>query len=102
MHCEALVVDQVVELSIVFVFLLTSVYFCTRVKELIATMAAVEAMTAALEERLEGVRPSLNIRATLRDDNCQYRNVAMQCRGYGAFAHGRLRSNAVAYVGANH
>ena len=42
-------------------------------------MVAVEAMTAALEERLEGVRPNLNIRATLVKDNCQYRSVAMQC-----------------------
>ena len=82
--------------------LLTSVHFCTRVKELIATMAAVDAMTAALEERLEGVRPNLNIRATLGDGHCQYRGVAMQCQGYGDVAHGRLRKNAVAYVEANH
>ena len=71
MHCEALVVDQAVELSIAFVCLLTSVYLFTRVKELLATMAAVEAMTVALEERLEGVRPNLNIRATYVDDNWQ-------------------------------
>ena len=91
MHCEALVVDQAVELSIAFVCLLTSVYLITRVTELIATMVAVEAMTAALEERLEGVRPNLNLRDTLGDGNCQYRGVAMQCRGYGDSAHGRLR-----------
>ena len=61
-------------------------------------MVVVEAMTVALEERLEGVRPNLSIRATLGDGHCQYRGVAMQCTGYGNDAHGRLRSKAITYV----
>ena len=36
-------------------------------------MAVVEAMTAALEERLQGVRPNLSIRDTVGDGHCQYR-----------------------------
>ena len=59
-------------------------------------------MTVAREERLEGVRPNLSIRVTLGDAHCQYRGVAMQCRGYGDSAHRRLRNNAIAYVEANH
>ena len=36
-----------------------------------AVMAAVDAMTALLSERLQGVRPSLTLQATVADGNCQ-------------------------------
>ena len=61
-------------------------------------MAVVEAMAAALEERLQGVRPNLSIRDTVGDGHCQYRGVAMQCPRFGNDAHGRLRSKAITYV----
>ena len=44
-------------------------------------MAAVDAMTAALAERLEGVRPSLTCQDVPADGHCQYRAVALQSPG---------------------
>ena len=64
-------------------------------------MTVLEARIATLEERLKNIRANLKIRFTLGDGNCQYRGVAMQCRGYGNAAHARLKRNAIAYVEAN-
>ena len=64
-------------------------------------MAAVDAMTAVLEERLVAVRENLTCQDVLKDGNCQYRSVSMQCRQYGWSGHERLRQKAIDHVEAN-
>ena len=64
-----------------------------------ATMAAVDAMTAALAERLEGVRPSLTCVDVPADGHCQYRAVCLQSHSNRGRA--RLRQNVITHVSEN-